>query len=278
MSDGDARHVKARDEKPRDDDIERDTATREKPAREKPAREETAREKPAREETERLEAKPNVAERATGDRAVTDEAAKRATPADAVDAREQRIHDRRSVSAGKVLNWLVLLLVLTALAVLAFGIVREFLPRRWAEEIVAIVDGTRIRGLLYGFGVGLVFTLIPLLVLAQARRRFFNWTWRLIVLVVALLLAAPNWLTIAVAIGRSRSSIDGRILLDQSGQGFRDGSAGGAIVGGVLALIFIAFSLRLSQRRRQVLELRAKVDQLQRQVTRKEDPASSKES
>lgn len=273
MSDGDARHVKARDEEPRDDDIERDTATREKPAREK-----AAREKAAREETEHLEAKPNVADRATAERAVTDEAAKRATPADAVDAREQRIHDKRSVSAGKILNWLVLLLVLTALAVLAFGAVREFLPRRWAEEIVAIVDGTRIRGLLYGFGVGLVFTLIPLLVLAQARRRFFKWTWRMIVLVVALLLAAPNWLTIAVAIGRSRSSIDGRILLDQSGQGFRDGSAGGAIVGGVLALIFITFSLRLSQRRRQVLELRAKVDQLQRQVTRKEDPASSKES
>lgn len=188
--------------------------------------------------------------------------------------RDQRTYDKKGITAGKVLNWLVLLLVLAALVVLAVGVAREFFPRRWAEEIVAVVDGSRTRGLLYGFGVGLVFTLIPLLILAQARRRFFNWTWRVIVLVLAIIVALPNWLTVAVALGRSRSALDGRLLLDQSGQGFRDGSAAGAVVGGVLGLILVAFSMRLSQRRRQVNDLKRQVGELEQRVARTSDSAT----
>ena len=131
---------------------------------------------------------------------------------------------------------------------------------------------------MYGFGVGLVFTLIPLLILAQARRRFFSWTGRAILLVVAIIVALPNWLTMAVALGRSKSAVDGRILLDQSGQGFRDGSAAGAIIGAVLGLILVGFGMRLGQRRRQVAELKRKVGELEHQVAPKTDvpePADS---
>jgi hypothetical protein len=185
--------------------------------------------------------------------------------------RDQRTYDKKGVSAGKVLNWLVLILVLAAAVVLAYGIAREFLPRRWAQEVVGVVDASRPRGLMYGFGVGLVFTLIPVLVLAQTRRRFLSWTGRAIVLVVAIILALPNWLTMAVAIGRSKSSVDGRILLDQSGPGFRDGSAAGAVIGALLGLIIVGFSMRLGQRRRQVAELRRKVSELEHQVAPKSD-------
>lgn len=185
--------------------------------------------------------------------------------------RDQRTYDRKGISAGKVLNWLVLILVLVALAVLAYGIAREFFPRRWAEEIVAVVDGNRVRGLNYGFGIGFVFTLIPLLILAQTRRRFFNWTWRLILLVVALIVAAPNWLTVAVALGNSKSAVDGRILLTQSGPGFRDGSAAGAILGFVIGVLLVGFSMRLSQRRRQVSALKAKVSDLEKRVVKEPD-------
>lgn len=189
--------------------------------------------------------------------------------------RDQRTYDRKGISAGKVLNWLVLILVLAASVVLAYGIAREFLPRRWSEEIVGVVDASRARGLMYGFGVGLVFTLIPVLVLAQARRRFFSWTGRAIVLVVAIILALPNWLTMAVAIGRSKSSVDGRILLDQSGPGFRDGSAAGAVIGALLGLIIVGFGMRLGQRRRQVAELRRKVGELEHRAAPKTDTAKT---
>lgn len=192
--------------------------------------------------------------------------------------RNQRTYDKKGISAGKVLNWLVLILVLAASVVLAYGIAREFLPRRWAEEIVGVVDASRARGLMYGFGVGLVFTLIPVLVLAQVRRRFLSWTGRAIVLVIAVILALPNWLTMAVAIGRSKSSIDGRILLDQSGPGFRDGSAGGAVVGALLGLIIVGFSMRLGKRRRQVAELKRRVGELEDRATAKNSSEKAPDS
>jgi hypothetical protein len=188
--------------------------------------------------------------------------------------RDQRTYDRKRIRAGRWLNWLVLILVLAALGVLAYGLAREFFPRRWAEEVGAVVDGSQFRGLAYGFGVGMVFTLVPILFLAQARRRFFNWTWRAIVAVLAVILALPNWLTIAVAIGTSRSAVDGRIILTESAPGFRNGSAAGAVVGLLVALVLIGYGLRLGQRRRQVSDLKAKVSDLEKRVV-KEDVKDS---
>lgn len=169
-------------------------------------------------------------------------------------------------SAAKIVNALVLILVLVALGVLAYGTARQFFPRWWAEQVVGVVDGSLLRGLALGFGVGLGFTLIPLLLLAQARRRFFNWTWRIILLVIAVILALPNWLTVAVALGTSHSAVDGRVLMTEAAPGFRNGSAGGAVVGVLLAIVLVGFSMRLSHRRRQVLQLKSKVRDLETRV------------
>jgi len=184
---------------------------------------------------------------------------------------DQRDRDGRGGSAARILNGLVLILVLVALAVLAYGTARDFFPRRWAEEVVRVVNGSLLRGLGAGFGVGLVFTLIPVLLLAQVRRRILSWTSRAIIAVVAVILALPNWLTMAVALGTTKSAVDGRVLLTESGPGFRVGSAGGSLVGLLVALVLVGFSLRLGHRRRQVAELRAKVNDLEKRVVREND-------
>jgi hypothetical protein len=171
------------------------------------------------------------------------------------------------VSAGKVVNWLVLILVLVAVGYLAYGTAREFFPEKWAEQVGLQVNGSYTRGMIFGLGVGAVFTFVPLLLLAQVRRRFFSWTWRLIIALLAIAFAFPNWLTVAVAIGTSRAAENGRIIMTADAPGFRNGSALGAIVGGVLGLIVVGTSMRLGQQRKRVRELKSKVSELENRAS-----------
>ena len=172
-------------------------------------------------------------------------------------------HGGGGVSAGKVVNWLVLALVLAAVGYLAYGAAKAFFPEWWAEQVGLQVNGSYTRGMLFGLGVGAVFTFIPLLLLAQVRRRFFSWTWRLIIALLAIAFAMPNWLTVAVAIGASPAAQNGRIIMTADAPGFRNGSAVGAIVGGVLGLIVVGTSMRLGQQRKRVRELKSKVSELE---------------
>jgi hypothetical protein len=170
------------------------------------------------------------------------------------------------VSAGKIVNWLVLLLVLAAVGYLGYSIARDFLPRWWAEQVGMETMGNITRGTILGLIIGSIFTFVPLLLLAQARRRFFSWAWRGIIALLAIAFALPNWLTIAVAIGTSRASLDGRIIMTAESPGFRNGTAIGAIVGAALGLILVGTSMRLSQQRRRIRELKAKVSELEKRT------------
>lgn len=178
--------------------------------------------------------------------------------------RDERRYDKGGVAAGKWLNRLVLVLVLVAVGYLAYGAAAAFFPRWWAQHVGDYVAGGRARGSLYGFGIGAVFTFVPVFLIAQARRGFFNWTWRAIVVLVAIIIALPNWLTIAVAIGTSSAAADGRAIMTSEAPGFRNGSAAGAIAGLLLALVVVGTGMRLGHRRRQVRELRDKVSRLEK--------------
>lgn len=176
------------------------------------------------------------------------------------------------ITAGTVVNWLVLILVLIAVGVLAAGAALgrtgigflDSLPRWWAEQVGDEVQGDYTTGSIYGLIIGSAFAFVPLLVLAQVRRKFFSWTWRFIVVLLAIVLALPNWLTIAVAVGTSLASQDGRIILTTEGPGFRNGSAIGAVVGLALGLIVVITSMRLGHQRRKVRELKARINELER--------------
>lgn len=178
--------------------------------------------------------------------------------------RNERRDAKRGVTAGKWINILVLILVLVAVGYLAYGAAAAYFPRRWADEVGAVVDGSRTRAITYGFGVGAVFTFVPLLVFAQIRRKFFNWTWRLIIALLAIVLALPNWLTMAVAIGTSTAAVDGRITMTTEAPGFRNGSAAGAIAGLILGIVVVATSMRLGHQRKKVRELKGRVAEWER--------------
>jgi hypothetical protein len=175
------------------------------------------------------------------------------------------------ISAGKVVNWLVLVLVLVAVGVLAVGAVLgrtgiellDALPTTWAEQIGMETMASVTRGTVFGLVIGSVFSFVPLLLLAQVRRRFLSWAGRGIIALLAIAFALPNWLTVAVAIGSSRAAQDGRIIMTAESPGFRNGTAVGAVVGITLGLIVIGTSMRLGQQRKRIRELKAKVAELE---------------
>ena len=186
---------------------------------------------------------------------------------ESIDEGWHRENRNGGVSAGSVVNWLVLALVLAAVGYLAYGAAQDFFPRWWAEQVGLEVAADSTRGMILGLGIGAVFTFVPLLLLAQARRRFFNWAWRIIIALLAIALALPNWLTVAVAVGTSRAAQDGRIIMTAEAPDFRNGSAIGALVGAALGLIVVGTSMRLSQQRRRVRELKSKVSELENRTT-----------
>jgi len=153
--------------------------------------------------------------------------------------------------------------VVAAIGFAAYLAAVDFVPRWWARQVADQVGKSEIRGIVFGLGVGSIFTFVPLVVWAQVRRSFFNWVWRIIFTLFALALAAPNWLTLSVLFGTSAAAVDGRAILKASAPGFRNGSAAGAIVGVLLALVVVGTSLRLSHRRKQVNALRGRVDELE---------------
>jgi hypothetical protein len=173
----------------------------------------------------------------------------------------ERRYDRQGVKASTWVNRAVLVLVLIALVYLAYALSAAFFPRWWAQRVGDQVGGELSAGTLWGLFYGFVFTLVPLLLLAQMRRRFFSWTWRLIVLAVAVVLAAPNWLTLAVVLGTSNAAHAGERIFDVEAPGFRAATAIGAASAALVALILVGASMRLARRRRQVKDLKGRLSE-----------------
>jgi hypothetical protein len=173
----------------------------------------------------------------------------------------ERRYDRQSVKAGTWVNRAVLVLVFVALAYLAFALSAAYFPREWARRVGDQVSGDLTAGILWGLFYGSVFTFVPLLLLAQMRRRFLSWTWRFIVLFVAVLLATPNWLTLAVVAGNNKAAHAGERIFDVDAPGFRAATAFGAVGGAVVALILVGASMRLARRRRQVRDLKGQLSE-----------------
>ncbi|MCD9199758.1 hypothetical protein [Aeromicrobium wangtongii] len=150
----------------------------------------------------------------------------------------------------------VLVLVLIGVAYLVYLMSAAFFPRWWAQRVADQVGGSMSRGITWGLFYGFVFTVLPLLLLMQVRRQFFNWTWRGIVALIAIVLAAPNWLTLSVVAGNSKAAHAGERIMDVDGPGFRAGTLIGVIVGAVLALGIMYAGVRMRQLRRERDELR----------------------
>jgi hypothetical protein len=119
------------------------------------------------------------------------------------------------------------------------------------------VHGSFSAGILWGLFYGIVFSFFPLLLAWQVRRRPLAWQVRVGMVVVALLLAIPNLLTLSIVVGVSRAASAGDRILDVDAPAFRGASLTGAIVGTVLVIVAAVVGILLKRRSHEVHELRA---------------------
>ncbi|MDR7383839.1 hypothetical protein [Promicromonospora iranensis] len=133
-----------------------------------------------------------------------------------------------------------------------------FLPRWWAQVIGNAVDGSFAAGAWWGIVTGAVFTVVPVLFLAQAALPRRSWQLRLGFVVLAVLFAIPNLLTLGIALGTSSAAHAGERILDVDGPAFRGGTAWGAVIGGVVAAVIVTMSVLYRRRGDQLKQFRAK--------------------
>lgn len=134
-----------------------------------------------------------------------------------------------------------------AVAIVGWYIGAAVIPRWWAQRVGGVVDGRLTVGALAGLFMGVVFTLVPLLVLWMGFR--FRKTWQRAVgfLIAAAVTAAPNLFLLGIVMGNGNAAHAGERILDVDGPGYRGGSLIGAVLG---ALAFVAVLYLSTSRRR----------------------------
>ncbi|MET1039306.1 MAG: hypothetical protein ABW075_13610 [Aeromicrobium sp.] len=177
---------------------------------------------------------------------------------------ERRIADQPETKPHSWVNRIVLAIVIVGIAYVAYLLSAAFFPRWWAQRIADQANGSVSRGTMWGLFYGFVFSAVPLLLLAQVRRPFFSWTWRAIVAIVAIALAAPNWLTLSVVAGNNNAAHAGERIFDVDAPGFRAATLIGVLAGAVLAFGITAAGMRLKKRKNEVKRLRGERDELRR--------------
>lgn len=142
------------------------------------------------------------------------------------------------VSWGRRLLWGASLFVGVLIATI---IVSATVPRWWAQRVGDQVDGSITQGTALGLVYGFVFTFLPVLVLVLVLRWRTTWKTVLATLVVGVLLALPNLMTLSIVLGQGNAAHAGERILDVEAPAFRGGSLAGAIA----ALVLVGFVLYL---------------------------------
>jgi MFS family permease len=148
---------------------------------------------------------------------------------------------------GRRALWIAgLLLVLLVAGLVASATV----PRWWAHRVGDQVDGSITQGTLLGIFYGFVFTFLPILILVVILR------WRrspravVVALLLAIVLALPNLMTLGIVLGRGNAAHAGDRVLDVEAPAFR----GGSLAGALLAALLVGFVAYLVASRRRAHE------------------------
>lgn len=170
-----------------------------------------------------------------------------------------------------------LLVALVVLAVLvgAGFLGASFLPRWWSHRIADQAHGGFTGGILVGLFYGFVFTALPLFVLwltFRKRRAWKTWAW---LVGVAVVLAAPNLLTLGVVVGSGSAAHAGQRTLDVDAPGFRGASLAGAIVATIAVLLWVYLLHARHDARAELTELRAELKAQKQKPEREESKPPS---
>ncbi len=144
--------------------------------------------------------------------------------------------------------WAIGLLAVLVVAVL---IASATVPRWWAHRIGDQVDGSITQGTLLGLFYGFVFTLVPIAIVVLILRWRRTWRTVVVALIIGILFAFPNLLTLSIVVGRGNAAHAGDRTLDVDAPAFRGGSLAGALLACTL-LGVIAYLIASRNRARAV--------------------------
>lgn len=150
---------------------------------------------------------------------------------------ETRASDRQQDESGLGRKLLTVAIV-AGLLVAAYVFAVSVLPRWWSHQVGDQVDGDLTTGGLLGFMYGFLATLLPLLVIGVVWRLGRRTTWAWVVGVsVALVLAAPNLITLGITLGNGSAAHAADRTLDVEAPWFR----GGMVIGVAVAALVAAY-------------------------------------
>ncbi|MFC6014496.1 permease [Nocardia lasii] len=140
-------------------------------------------------------------------------------------------------------NRAILVLAVIVVLVIAYFILASFIPRWWAQRIANTVHGSFSSGIWWGLVYGLVFTLVPLLLLVFAVRVWKRKGGKFIAgasVIIALVAATPNLMTLTIVLGGSNAAHAGERVLDVEAPAFRGANLVGAITAAALFVLLLA--------------------------------------
>ncbi|SHE60502.1 hypothetical protein [Streptoalloteichus hindustanus] len=154
-------------------------------------------------------------------------------------------------------RWLLVGGLSFVVVLLVYLFLVTFLPRWWAQRVGDVVRQRFTTGTFFGLFLGFLFTVLPLAVVSLAARRPMSWRARALLGLLAVVLALPNLLTLAVVLGAGSAAHAGERIMDVEAPAFRGASLAGALAAlGVYALAELLVAARRRTRRR-IAELRA---------------------
>jgi MFS family permease len=140
-----------------------------------------------------------------------------------------------------------------AIIVVLVFIGAAFLPRWWSHVIGGQVNGSIAVGVILGLFYGFLFTFLPLLALRWALRRRRSLNFWIGAVMVMILLAGPNLLTLGIVLGHGNAAHAGERTLDVDAPAYRGAVLAGAIAA-VLVFVFGEYVFRSRRRGKRELE------------------------
>jgi MFS family permease len=169
-----------------------------------------------------------------------------------------------------------LIVIVAVVALIGLGLLgASFLPRWWSHRVADQANGSFTGGILLGIFYGFVFTILPLAMLRftfHKRRTWKTWGW---MFCVAVLLAAPNLLTLGIVLGSGKGAHAGDRTLDVDAPGFRGASLGGAIAAAVAFALWEYLRYSRRHARDEVRELRAELKACEEAAKTQPPPAAN---
>lgn len=158
---------------------------------------------------------------------------------------------------ANITAWLIIGAIALVLGVVLYMYVSTVLPVWWANTIGGQVDKNLASGVLLGLFYGFVFTFVPLLILWQIRRPRIRWPMKIVLIVIAVLVAGPNLITLGIHTGTNQAAHNAQRILGTEATWFGAWTAWGAIIAAIVFVVLVVSVWQYRRRGRRVKLLEA---------------------